>query len=118
MERIEVDDEVQDRDRLKRQAADSEPADLDQTRERLSGTDQHAAMRGFDMHAVITDEPRERQRAALPGLDQRERETGFSRAGRAADQDRARADENRGGVDRRRRSLRGARRRSNSAALK
>ena len=61
----EVDDEAHDRDRLEGNAADSKPADFDQAGKRRGRPHQQAAVRGFDMHAVVADEPRERQRAGL-----------------------------------------------------
>ncbi|MEA2877321.1 MAG: hypothetical protein QOF14_2517 [Hyphomicrobiales bacterium] len=67
--RAEIDDEADGRDRLERKAADSESANLDQTLQRGSRPYQHAAVRGLDMHAVVSDQPGKREGAGRACLD-------------------------------------------------
>jgi len=94
----EIDDETHDRAGLVRQAADSEPADFDQTRKfRRRMHEEPAVMRG-DEGAIVGDEARERN-LRRRGVEQLPGELRFAGARRAADQHRMRADQHRRGVD-------------------
>ena len=98
--RSEVHDETDDGHGLEWNPADSEFADLDEPAERFCWPHQQPAVHGLDMHAVIADQARERQRAGCAGANEREGEDRFARTCRSTDQHRARADEDRGRVDR------------------
>jgi hypothetical protein len=63
---------------LETNASDAEPAHLDQPGKGLRRAHKCPPMRGFDVHAVVAYEPRERQRTGLPGLNQRERKPRFA----------------------------------------
>jgi hypothetical protein len=102
---------------LKRQAPDSKPAHLDKPAQRVSRAYQQAPMRGFDVNAVIADEPREGRGAGLAPLDERERKPRLSGARRSADQYGAGTHQHGGRVDGRRRHC-AVRGRSSNAALK
>ena len=99
--RFEVDHEADHGGRLIGKATEPEPADFDQAGKRRGRPHQQAALDGFDVHAVVANEPRERQYTVQPGLDQREGEPRLSRARRPADQYGARTDEDSRGVERR-----------------
>ncbi len=71
---IEVHNEADHSHRLERQAADSEPAHLDQPPQHVGRPHQSVAVRGFDMHAIVTDQPHERQCAAFTRAEERESE--------------------------------------------
>ena len=77
LRRFEVDHEADHGDRFVREAAQPEPADLDQTGQGFGRPHQQAAMRRLDVDAVVADEPRERQPACL---DECEGKPRFSRA--------------------------------------
>ena len=87
---------------LMRQAADTEPADLDQAGQGRGGTNQQPSVHGFDMGAVVGHEPRERQEALLRGGSAAPARAATCPSRRAPDQHGARADQHGRSVDRRR----------------
>ncbi len=97
--RFEVEHKADHGDRLIGEATEPKPADFDQAGKRRGWPHQQAAVGGFDVHAIVANEPRERQHTVHPGLDQREGEPRLSRAGRPADQYGARTGEDGRGVD-------------------
>ncbi len=96
---FEVDHKADHGDRFIGEATEPKPADFDQAGKRRGRPHQQAAVGGFDVHAVVANEPHEWQHTVCPRLDQRENEARLSRAGRSADQYGARTDEDGRGVD-------------------
>lgn len=59
--RFEVDHKADHGDRLIGEATEPKPADFDQAGKRRGRPHQQAAVAGLDVHAVVANEPRERQ---------------------------------------------------------
>ncbi len=84
------------------QATNAETADFEEASQGGGGADQQAGACGFDLNAVVADQPgngQRRIRRILRRLDQREGEARFAGAGRPANQYGVRADQDRGGVE-------------------
>ena len=67
--RFEVDHKTDHGDRLIGETTEPETADFDQAGKRRGRPHQQAAVGGFDVHAVVANEPREGQYTVHPGLD-------------------------------------------------
>ena len=87
-----------------RHPVQSDAAHLDQTGQYLGRARQQAAAGGFEMDAIVGDQPREPQGSGARGFKEFERKPGFSGSGRSADQHRVRANQHGRGVHRRQRS--------------
>ena len=66
--------------RLVREAADAEAADLDQSGQRRGGAHQQPPVQGLNMGAVVGHEPRERDEALRRRLQQRQHQPRLARA--------------------------------------